>query len=74
MLLAHSSPLTSPSLCVNVMAKDGEGAPWLQPFLGRHLYEVADAVIKADHWTSAVESSAPLDFLSLHATWTPFYV
>jgi hypothetical protein len=25
--------------CVNVMAKDGEGAPWLQPFLGRHLYE-----------------------------------
>ncbi len=34
--------------------------------------KVADAVIKADHWTSAVESSAPLDFLSLHATWTPF--
>ena len=44
---AHSSLLPSPWLCVNVMAKDGEGAPWLQPFLGRHLYEVADAVIKA---------------------------
>jgi len=29
------------------MAKDGEGAPLLQPLLGRHLYEVADAVIKA---------------------------
>jgi hypothetical protein len=29
------------------MAKDGEGAPWLQPCLERHLYEVADAVIKA---------------------------
>jgi hypothetical protein len=29
------------------MAKDGEEAPWLQPFLERHLYEVADAVIKA---------------------------
>jgi hypothetical protein len=30
------------------MAKDGEGALLLQPFLGRYLYEVADAVIKAD--------------------------
>ena len=25
-----------------------------------------------DHWTSAVESSSPLDFLSLHVMWTPF--
>src|SRR6266481_1991173 len=25
-----------------------------------------------DHWTSAVESSSPLDFLSLYAIWTPF--
>src|SRR5712675_2324186 len=25
-----------------------------------------------DHWTSAVESSSPLDFLSLYAMWTPF--
>src|SRR5207253_9048475 len=25
-----------------------------------------------DHWTSAVESSSPLDFLTLHAMWTPF--
>src|SRR5262245_45883267 len=32
---AHSSLLSSPWLCVNVMAKDGEGAPWLQPFLER---------------------------------------
>ena len=24
------------------------------------------------YWTSAVESSSPLDFLSLHAMWTPF--
>ena len=30
------------------MAKDGERAPWLQPFLERRLYEVADAVIKAN--------------------------
>ena len=44
---AHSSLLTSPWFCVNVMAKDGEGAPLLQPFLGRHLYEVADAMIEA---------------------------
>jgi hypothetical protein len=29
---AHSSLLTQPWLCVNVTAKDGEGAPWLQPF------------------------------------------
>ena len=25
-----------------------------------------------DHWTLAVESSSPLDFLSLYAMWTPF--
>src|SRR5438093_6715564 len=25
-----------------------------------------------DHWTSDVESSSPLDFLLLHAMWTPF--
>src|SRR2546422_5046887 len=24
-----------------------------------------------DHWTSDVESSSPLDFLLLHAMWTP---
>jgi hypothetical protein len=44
---AHSSLLTSPWLCVNVMAKDGKGDPWLQPLLGRYLSEVANAVIKA---------------------------
>jgi hypothetical protein len=44
---AHSSLLTQPWLCVNVMAKDGEGTPLLQPFLRRRLYKVADAVIKA---------------------------
>jgi hypothetical protein len=25
-----------------------------------------------DHWSSDVESSSPLDFLLLHAMWTPF--
>jgi hypothetical protein len=25
-----------------------------------------------NHWLSAVESSSPLDFLSLHAMWTLF--
>src|SRR5215470_14247535 len=25
-----------------------------------------------DHWTSDVESNSPLDFLLLHALWTPF--
>src|SRR4029453_12804527 len=24
-----------------------------------------------DHWTSAVDSSSPLDFLSIHAMWIP---
>jgi len=45
---AHSSLLTQSGLCVNVMAKDGEGTPLLQPFLRRRLYKVADAVIKAE--------------------------
>jgi hypothetical protein len=44
---AHSSLLTQPWLCVNVMAKDGEGTPWLHPFLRRRLDKVADAMIKA---------------------------
>jgi hypothetical protein len=43
----HRILLTQPWLCVNAMAKDGEGTPLLQPFLRRRLYEVADAVIKA---------------------------
>src|SRR4029453_6761981 len=34
---AHSSLLTQPWLCVNVMAKDGEGTPWLHHFM---LFEV----------------------------------
>src|SRR5262245_5546314 len=44
---AHRSLLIQLWLCVNVMAKDGEGTPLLQLFLGRHLYKVADAVIEA---------------------------
>ena len=32
---------------MDAMAKDGEVAPLVQPFLRRHRYEVADAVIKA---------------------------
>jgi integrase len=47
------------------MAKDGEGAPLLQPFLGRHLYEVADAVIKArfraEHLKSFFGAATPVE-------------
>src|SRR6266446_298726 len=31
----------------------------------------AHSDLVVDHWTSAVESSSPLDVLSLHAMWTP---
>jgi len=36
-----------------------------------HYAFTAHSDLVVDHWTSAVESSSPLDFLSLHATWTP---
>ena len=48
--------LTQPLLCADIMAKDGKVALWLQSLsgsgvihvLGRYLYEVADAVSKAE--------------------------
>jgi len=64
---AHRSLLTQPWLCVNVMAKDGEGTPLLQLFLGRHLYKVADAMIKAQ--TSCHNVGTDSVMLTLLAGW-----
>src|SRR5215813_4302510 len=55
----HSALLPKPSPYCTCMAQDGEGALWFQPFpvssrsfLGRHLCEVTDAVIAAEHPTT----------------------
>src|SRR6266853_4015948 len=37
-----------------------------------HYAFTAHSDLVVDHGTSAVESSSPLEFLSLHAMWTPF--
>ena len=56
---------------------------WLSSVGGSNCYPLCPKAIRGwsyhipfnlvvDHWTSAVESSSLLDFLSLYAMWTPF--
>src|SRR5712691_13466600 len=39
--------------------------------LGSNVLHIPSDLV-VDHWTSAVEGSSHLDFLSLHAMWTTF--